>query len=51
MGFVQVGQDGITICFCKATEHLSGLDEKISTLVFKFDFIFLIGIGCGQTEY
>jgi hypothetical protein len=50
LGFMQVGHDQQTSANCK-TQLWLGLNKQLSTLVPKFNFIFSISSGYGQTEY
>jgi len=50
LGFMQVGLDIVTSAICKSQLQF-GLDKQLSNLVLKFNFIFSISSGYGQTEY
>jgi len=47
---MQVGHDIVISADCKSKLWF-GLDKQLSILILKFNFIFSIGSGCGQTEY
>ena len=49
MGFMQVGRDQQTSANCKSRLWF-GQDKQLLTLVLKFNLIFSISSGCGQTE-